>query len=390
MIWLLAFCLLLGHLALFVAFINRLHGTATPRPILKTIDLLWNLWFFGIPMLAGIKLLQTVTRDVPFDWYSPLGQLGFCYGVCCLLATGIAVAHRVYRVATQDQTPLQPSNHTRQESMLQKLGHRPTAHPLTTALSLLPLNEILTLSIHEKVLILPRMNEALNGFTITHLSDLHFTGQLSRSFYNEVVDQANAFDSDVIVITGDILEQRECLPWIKDTLGRLKAELGVYFVLGNHELRLYNEQLARRTLTDAGLSDLGGNWVHVEYNGQPVVLAGNELPWFPPAAEMKSVPDEFDGKRPLLISLCHTPDQLAWSQAHNFDLMLAGHTHGGQVRLPLIGPILAPSVFGTRHASGTFYHEPTLLHVSRGLAGTRPLRFRCPPELTQLVLQGDM
>lgn len=388
MIWLLAVCLLLGHFSIFVAFINRLHGTATPRPILKTIDLLWNVWFFGIPILAGVKLLQAVVHQTPFQWQSSLGRLGFVYGSCCLAAAIVAVVHRGLRIANRERTPLLTSNHTRLESMTQRLGHRPTADPLTTALSMLPLNEVLMLSVHEKVIHLPRLNEALNGFTITHLSDLHFTGQLSRSFYNEVVDQANAFGSDVIVITGDILEQRDCLPWIKDTLGRLQAELGVYFVLGNHELRLYNEQLARRTLTDAGLTDLGGKWVRVDYHDSPIVLAGNELPWFPPAADMQSVPAEMDGQRPLLIALCHTPDQLAWSQAHEFDLMLAGHTHGGQVRLPLIGPILAPSVFGTRHASGTFYHEPTLLHVSRGLAGTRPLRFRCPPELTQLVLQS--
>jgi uncharacterized protein len=63
--------------------------------------------------------------------------------------------------------------------------------------------------------------------------------------------------------------------------------------------------------------------------------------------------------------------------------MLAGHTHGGQIRLPVVGPVFSPSRFGVRYASGTFFRAPTLMHVSRGLSGTRPLRFNCRPELAQ-------
>ncbi len=388
MIWLLACCLLVGHFALFIAIINRVHGTATPRPIIKVIDWIWKIFFLGIPAVAGATILQSVVRGIPFDGQSGAELVAVAYGSCCLVAAAIAAVTRGYRLARPEKTSLLVSNHTRLESLTRKLGHRPTGDSITNFLSRLPWNEILTLSVQEKVLTLPRLDAALNDLSITHLSDLHYTGQLSKSFYNEVVDQANAFSSDVIVITGDILEQRHCLDWIEGTLGRLHARQGVFFVLGNHELRLKDERLVRKTLTDAGLVDLGGTWKKIEHNGHPILLAGNELPWFPLAADMASVPDNFDGKRPLRIALCHTPDQLAWSQAHDFDLMLAGHTHGGQVRFPLVGPILAPSVFGTRHASGTFFYEPTLLHVSRGIAGTRPLRLRCPPEVTKLVLQS--
>jgi predicted MPP superfamily phosphohydrolase len=67
--------------------------------------------------------------------------------------------------------------------------------------------------------------------------------------------------------------------------------------------------------------------------------------------------------------------------------MLAGHTHGGQICFPLIGPILAPSHYGVRYAAGTFDLPPTLMHVSRGVSGLQPLRFNCPPELAKLVLR---
>jgi uncharacterized protein len=68
--------------------------------------------------------------------------------------------------------------------------------------------------------------------------------------------------------------------------------------------------------------------------------------------------------------------------------MLAGHNHGGQIRLPLIGPLITPSIFGSRYAGGLYHESPTLLHVSRGIAGVHPLRFNCPPELALLVLQA--
>ena len=86
--------------------------------------------------------------------------------------------------------------------------------------------------------------------------------------------------------------------------------------------------------------------------------------------------------------LSHSPDQIRWARNHNIQLMLAGHTHGGQGRLPLLGPILSPSLYGSRFASGQFYHDPTTMHVTRGLGGTRLLRLNCPPELSLLTLRS--
>ena len=68
--------------------------------------------------------------------------------------------------------------------------------------------------------------------------------------------------------------------------------------------------------------------------------------------------------------------------------MLAGHTHGGQIRLPLIGPVFAPSRNGVQYASGLFYAPPTILNVSRGLSAELPLRMNCPPEIIHLTLHA--
>jgi predicted MPP superfamily phosphohydrolase len=85
--------------------------------------------------------------------------------------------------------------------------------------------------------------------------------------------------------------------------------------------------------------------------------------------------------------LSHTPDHLAWARSHHVHLMLSGHNHGGQVVLPIIGPVYSPSLSGCRHAGGEFFEDPTLLVVSRGLAGRHPLRLGCRPEITKLVLR---
>ena len=117
-----------------------------------------------------------------------------------------------------------------------------------------------------------------------------------------------------------------------------------------------------------------------------MLLAGNELPWFKPAADPRTFPPR--SEVPLRIVLAHSPDQLEWARQADGDLMLAGHTHGGQIRLPLIGPVLSPSLKGVHYASGLFYEPPTILNVSRGLSGEVPLRMNCTPEIVHLTLHA--
>jgi predicted MPP superfamily phosphohydrolase len=241
---------------------------------------------------------------------------------------------------------------------------------------------------HDKSLALPRLDPALDDLSILHLSDLHFTGRLGKEFFREVMRLAIESPPDLIAITGDFVDNAACIDWIPETLGLLTAPHGVYFVLGNHDPRMRQVPRLRQALTDAGFIDLAGRWLELEINGRPVVLAGNEMPWLPPAPDMTNCPTEFGGVRPLRLLLAHTPDQLAWARRHDFDLMLAGHTHGGQVCLPGIGPIFCPSRFGLKYAAGVFHEPPTVLHVSRGIAAETPSRWNCPPEVALLKLRA--
>src|SRR5262249_35868965 len=153
----------------------------------------------------------------------------------------------------------------------------------------------------------------LDGLTIVHLSDLHMTGQLGREFYDCIVDESNALEPDLIVITGDILEKSHCLPWIKTTLGRLQARFGKFFILGNHETRLPDVAPLRHELVSAGLTDLGSRSEILNLRGAKVQIAGTELPWF------GTVPSLSEPRTPhpepcLRLLLSHTPDQLPWAR----------------------------------------------------------------------------
>jgi hypothetical protein len=92
--------------------------------------------------------------------------------------------------------------------------------------------------------------------------------------------------------------------------------------------------------------------------------------------------------RALRVLLSHSPDQFPFAVQSGYDLMLAGHTHGGQIRLPGIGALIAPSWYGWRYAGGTYDLGSTIMHVSRGISGKQSIRWRCPPEIALLVLRS--
>jgi predicted MPP superfamily phosphohydrolase len=260
---------------------------------------------------------------------------------------------------------------------------------LTRNLSRFPGNCILELHSVRKSLAVSNWPEYLNGFRIGHISDLHFTGQLSPEFYRFALEELVALRPDMIAITGDIIDKAHCLPWIEELLGSLRAPHGCFFVLGNHDKRIADPNMVRRLLEQSGWVDLGSRVYELEVHGQRVLLAGHELPWFGEEASFGTDTTGSESVPAFRLALSHSPDAIDWAQKERVDLLLSGHTHGGQIRFPLIGPVVAPSWYGSQFASGVFYRKPTLMHVSRGLAGVHPLRFRCHPEIALLELYAS-
>lgn len=379
---LLALAAFIGHTAIAVYLFNRLHAISWPRPIVKLLDRL-------IVLLAALVVLVFIYRSVnegcfAVDWRSgALDSQGLWLGYVALswIAAVLVIPLWIVPKALSRVPAALVANDTRIVDLAQCVQH-PVEGLSARLLMALPGNEVLKLHIQQKTLRLPRLPAELEGTTIAHLSDLHMTGDLTAGFYEQIVAETNALKPDLILITGDILEEHCCLPWGPKVLSKLRAKFGTYFILGNHEQRLQDVRPLRAALEKVGLIDVGGWSGRAMIYGNEVLLAGTELPWFGQAPDCP--PPGEDGTFRILLS--HSPDQIEWAKRHAFDLMLAGHNHGGQIRLPWLGALIVPSRYGCRYAAGVFDEPPTLLHVTRGISGDHLVRLNCPPELALLVL----
>lgn len=374
---------LLGHAAFWVGVVNRWHATGFRRAVIKTVTLLFYAAFVALPPAIA---LDAWDRGAWQDW---AGELNWATGYTALAAVygilHIPVWARRRWQSRKHPAAVEPGRH-QVVDVARQLGFAP-AHGLRTALlRRVPGNQLWQLHVCEFSVRLPRLPTELEGLSVCHWSDLHLSGRIGPDYYREIVRQTNDLGADLIALTGDICDTAPSIDWIVETLGPARARLGKFFILGNHDLRTKDVARVRAAMRAAGFVDVGGR--RAALAGAEIEIAGSERPWFktlPPPAEISanSVRD------PLRILLSHTPDELSWARREAFDLMLAGHTHGGQVRFPLVGPVLCPSWHGTKYAAGFFHAAPTVLHVSRGTGSLFPLRLGCPPEITKLILRKE-
>jgi len=186
---------------------------------------------------------------------------------------------------------------------------------------------------------------------------------------------------DILAITGDLVDTDKHHRWLLPLMYDLQWKEAAFAILGNHDV-WHKPERVRRRLRKRGINVLGNGWQLAQIRGEPILAIGHEGPWFRPAPELRECPPQT-----FRLCLSHTPDNIRWAQRHGIDLMLSGHNHGGQIRLPLFGSLFVPSWHSRRFDCGLFWQPPTLLYVSRGLAGKEPLRYNCRPEITRLMLR---
>jgi predicted MPP superfamily phosphohydrolase len=260
------------------------------------------------------------------------------------------------------------------------LGYRPIGDSKQSFLARFPRNEVLQIDLSERTLIVPRLPAAWEGLTILHVSDLHLSGTPDRNYFRYVMDRCNDWRPDLVAVTGDVADSVHHQRWIVPVLGRLRWGVAAFAILGNHDF-WYDPQFIRRRLSRIGMQVLPNTWKQIEVRGEPLIVIGNESPWLRPRPDLSACPSG-----PFRLCLSHTPDNIGWARRAGVDLMLSGHVHGGQIRVPVFGSILVPSLHGRRYDCGAFHEPPTVLHVSRGISGEHPLRYRCRPEVTRLTL----
>ena len=218
---------------------------------------------------------------------------------------------------------------------------------------------------------------------VVHVTDLHITEALPKEYYARVSREIAARDPDLVLLTGDYLSQLSRLPLLASWLAGLPhARHGNFAVLGNHDLWLEAEKI-RALLATSGVTTLSGTCTTVTLASGGVRLCGTEAPWGP-ALQRAAVTQNAADKLPLVV-MTHTPDNIYALHELGAAAVFAGHTHGGQMRLPVIGPLLVPSIYGRRFDLGHFNVDGTELYVSAGVgADEPPLRIYCPPELAEV------
>jgi uncharacterized protein len=225
----------------------------------------------------------------------------------------------------------------------------------------------------------------LTGLRVLHLSDIHVGARHCGARHLEA---ARALDADLIVVTGDLVHGTPHIERCADLLGALVAPLGVWAVFGNHDypyqrVRVDTEAL-HAALSARGVRVLRNEAAPVAWRGATLWLAGTDDPHtrrHDLAATFAAVPPGA-----CTVLLTHSPDILAELPPGRAALVLTGHTHGGQVRIPGLPALVTRTRLRFREPHGLRRVRGHLLHFHSGMGSPTPLRFRMPPEAVLLEL----
>ncbi|MCM1010797.1 MAG: metallophosphoesterase [Fusobacterium sp.] len=220
----------------------------------------------------------------------------------------------------------------------------------------------------------------LKGIKIVFASDLHIKPHQQKRL-EKIIETINAESPDLVLSVGDFVSghnEKMTMPIedISKELGKVKAKYGFYTTLGNHE-GWYDSEKVTKVLQDNGIQVLANANISIQLNGKKLYIAGVE----DLTTGKPNINKALAGTKAPTILLTHSPD-LFVKVPEDISLTLAGHTHGGQIRLPLIGAIFTASDFGNKYAKGFIEENGKKLITTTGI-GTSilPIRFNCTPEI---------
>jgi len=232
------------------------------------------------------------------------------------------------------------------------------------------------------------LRSEFDGYRVAFLTDMHSSPLVPAWWLERAVEKTLALEPDLIALGGDYLDDDpHYIATLADILKPLRAPDGVVGVLGNHD-HYVGAQGVREELVEAGVQELFNTSITLRRGAAELAIGGvGDLER--DAIDFEAVLAGVDDEVPRLV-LSHDPDVFAyWPAGRRLDLMVAGHTHGGQAWLPIIGPPYVPSQFGFRYLKGLFRENDRQLYVSRGVGSSGvPFRWGCPPELSHLVLRS--
>lgn len=233
-----------------------------------------------------------------------------------------------------------------------------------------------------------------DGLSLVMVSDVHLESDPRiQEWLTDIREYVNALAPDIIVFTGDYVNHGEHVRESLEFHGQFKARIAKLGVLGNHDYWTRPKAI-RRLAKLNGIKIVTDDRFELTKNGRKIVFTGTDAPWNHKKINWKQITQGHPSDCRILIS--HTPDNGPAAADHDINLILSGHNHGGQIRLPTFGAVAVPSKYGRKFSDGIFdLHESCAMVVSRGIGCSRVgsfgfLRMNCRPEIIRLNLRAPM
>lgn len=231
-------------------------------------------------------------------------------------------------------------------------------------------------------------NDKLSGLKIVMATDLHIAPySFEKKRLHRIIREVNALDADIVILGGDYVNGHKTssampITDIAAELKNLKSRYGTFAILGNHDV-MYGKQAVIKAFTDAGIPLLQNSNTFVDTpNGRLYIAGVNDY-----SEDVPDVKKALEGTTAPTILLSHSPDVFPQIK-QPVDLMLSGHTHGGQIVFPFVGALLVPSDYGQRYRYGLIKENGNTLIVSKGLGTSMlPIRFNCKPEIVVIEFE---
>jgi predicted MPP superfamily phosphohydrolase len=229
---------------------------------------------------------------------------------------------------------------------------------------------------------------------LAHLSDFHASGVIPVSFIRESFERTLALKPDLICLTGDFVTADNDFDTglYESALQMLSAKVPTYACLGNHDGGEWaarsgwfaNHKYIRSMVERGGVRVLHNDAARLEIDGMPLWLAGVG-DWWSEELQARPAFEKISGENTPVIVMNHNPDGKDDCAFYPWDLMLCGHTHGGQVIVPFYGPPIVP-VLDTRYAVGLNRYRDRWIHTTRGVGNIEGIRANCRPEISLLLV----
>lgn len=246
-------------------------------------------------------------------------------------------------------------------------------------------NDLYDLEITTHEIFVHDLPPAFDGFRIAFMTDTHVASFMRRSLYRTCIETINERATDLVLFGGDFVTWEKDIPLMAELLtAGLAPRDGIFAAVGNHDYWA-NVHRIRAALEARGVRFLVNERVEITRDGASIDLTGTDE-IYRGEPDIERTFRGLDGSRACL-SVSHHPDIINFLGNRRIDLLVCGHTHGGQIRLPFFGAIVVPSRHEGLYAAGFFRRNRVLMYVSRGLGAVPPIRILCRPELAFFVLK---